>query len=445
MPADKPPHDHQQQEIRRLREIIAHNSDWLWEVDTQGRYTFCSPLCVQLLGYTPEQLLGRTPFDLMPPGEAQRVAAEFTDIITARRPFSGLINRNLKADGSLVVLETSGIPLFDERGEFTGYRGIDRDISPKVAPLGVRSVQLEALYAAAPVALALLDRAGSFVNANHAMAAMLASTPERLVGEPIQRYLPAELLDTEASLERLRQGEVRLIQTLDWQTRHYQLTLQRVTDADEQIIGMTLAFSDMTEQYAIRQQLAEAYRQLEQANERLNELVERDHLTDLHNRRRFDDSLQREVARALREQLPLSLFMLDMDGFKTYNDHYGHQAGDECLRLLADIFRSGLFRPADLICRYGGDEFAVILPQTDATAALLVAERLRQRVQQANLPHALNGSGCITVSIGTASLDPLAAAASVSEHCVNLLLAADAALYKAKRNGRNQVSGTTEA
>ncbi|TBU99919.1 sensor domain-containing diguanylate cyclase [Stutzerimonas kirkiae] len=445
MPTDNPAQDSQQQEIRRLRELIAHNSDWLWEVDTQGRYTFCSPLCLQLLGYTPEQLLGRTPFDLMPVEEAQRVGAEFNAIIQARRPFNGLVNRNLKADGSLIILETSGIPLFDERGEFAGYRGIDRDISLQVVPLGIRSVQLEALYAAAPVALGLLGRDGRFVNANQAMATLLGSDPGQLIGQPIEQYLPATLLDSRTCLERLQRGEERFSQTLDWRMRHYQLTLQRVTDGDGQVIGMTLALSDMTEQHVIRQQLAQAYRQLEQANKRLNELVERDHLTDLHNRRRFDESLQREVALALRERLPLSLFMLDMDGFKTYNDHYGHQAGDECLRLLAEILRNGLLRPADLVCRYGGDEFAVILPQTDASAALLVAERLRQSVQQANLPHALNTSGCITISIGSASLATETEGASLNEHCVNLLLAADAALYGAKRNGRNQVKGSTVA
>lgn len=113
----------------RLADLLHHNTDWVWEVDAQSRYVWVSEVVKNQLGYTPEEVLGRTPFDFMAPGETERLKKSFEDILASKQPFSGLINRNLRADGSVVILETSGIPLFDEHGTLTGYRGTDRDIS----------------------------------------------------------------------------------------------------------------------------------------------------------------------------------------------------------------------------------------------------------------------------------------------------------------------------
>lgn len=144
-------------ELQQLRSLVSYNSDWLWEVDAAGRYTFSSEHSRRILGVAPEEVIGRTPFDFMPPDEAQRVGRLFAGIVGACEPFSGLINRNVHASGAVVVLETSGVPLFAPDGRFAGYRGIDRDVTDSVGPLDSRVTQLEALYEAAPVALAMLD------------------------------------------------------------------------------------------------------------------------------------------------------------------------------------------------------------------------------------------------------------------------------------------------
>ncbi len=305
----------------------------------------------------------------------------------------------------MVVLETSGIPLFAEDGTFIGYRGIDRDITPAIGPLNPRLVQLEALYAAAPVALGLVDREGRLVNANHALARLLGTEGQPVTGHTVARYLPPEQLDVIAMFARLEAGEEVPGRELTKVGRSYQVTAQAVRNLDGTLIGMTLALTDVTELQRVRLQLAEANARLANANAQLSELAETDYLTGLPNRRRFDETLLVEVARAVRERLPLSLLMLDVDFFKTYNDHYGHQAGDECLRALARLLREGIFRPADLPCRYGGEEFAVILPHTDALAAGQVAERLRTQLQAAGLPHELAPTGQITASIGIATFD----------------------------------------
>jgi len=119
------------QEIARLRAMLDTNSDWIWEVDAQGRYTYASRHSLVLLGYEPREILGRTPFDFMPPDEAERVGRAFAEIVREKRSFAGLINRNIHRDGRIVVVETSGVPLLDAEGVLLGYRGIDRDVTSR--------------------------------------------------------------------------------------------------------------------------------------------------------------------------------------------------------------------------------------------------------------------------------------------------------------------------
>lgn len=424
-----------QLEIQQLREMIAHNSDWLWEVDTEGRYTFCSEHIRQLLGYTPEQILGRTPFDLMPADEAARLVETFSAIVAQQKPFSGLINRNVRADGTLVLLETSGVPVF-ENGVFKGYRGIDRDISPAIGPLSTRVVQLEALYAAAPVALGLIDRAGLFVNANHALAELLGIDANRLPGRVAQDFLPLATADIPQAFAQLELGRTVAQSYLERDDHSYLLTVKAVHNPSGHVIGMTIALTDVTEQQRMRQALAQSNEQLAAVNARLSELVETDYLTGLPNRRRFDEMLLTHIALANREQRPLSLLMLDVDQFKAYNDHYGHHAGDDCLRRLAQVFRASLMRPGDTVCRYGGEEFSVVLPNTCADAARRIAERLRNHVIEAGLAHEYCETGHVTVSIGVATLDAFNPDVRVASQ---LIEAADRALYRAKNTGRNRV------
>lgn len=162
-----------------------------------------------------------------------------------------------------------------------------------------------------------------------------------------------------------------------------------------------------------------------------------DGLTGARNRRYFDEQLVVEAGRALRNGQPLSLILMDVDFFKRYNDHYGHQAGDDCLRQLARAFQSTLKRPADMVARYGGEEFVCLLPDTDAAGASKVAELLRLAVMVCDLAHAhSDAAGCVTVSLGVATTtadQPLAAA--------DLLKQADQNLYLAKAQGRNRWVG----
>jgi diguanylate cyclase (GGDEF)-like protein len=162
-----------------------------------------------------------------------------------------------------------------------------------------------------------------------------------------------------------------------------------------------------------------------------------DGLTQIANRRRFDEYLSQEWRRHVRMQQPLSLLICDVDHFKLYNDSLGHQAGDECLKIVAKAINH-CYRVGDLVARYGGEEFAMVLPQTNRTGAVQVAERVRAAVTAAALPHPASPVWeRVTVSIGVASMTPPPQAPSDAR---TLIQQADHHLYLAKKRGRNQVS-----
>ena len=180
--------------------------------------------------------------------------------------------------------------------------------------------------------------------------------------------------------------------------------------------------------------LMQSEQRLEAANARLTELSATDGLTGIGNRRAFDATLQAEWGRAARDATDLALLVIDVDHFKSYNDRYGHPAGDDCLRLIAEITEQTLRRPPDFAARFGGEEFVALLPGTNEAGAREVANRVRLAVLEARMPHEGNPVGFGTISIGAASIAPRPGDAAQT-----LIDLADRALYSAKQSGRNQV------
>ncbi|MBH8560783.1 PleD family two-component system response regulator [Nostoc sp. CENA67] len=182
-------------------------------------------------------------------------------------------------------------------------------------------------------------------------------------------------------------------------------------------------------------QQSQLQRQLEAANQELQRLVTIDELTQVANRRRFEEYCAQEWQRMAREQLPLSLILCDVDFFKSYNDTYGHQAGDRCLQAIAKAIKNTVKRPADLVARYGGEEFAVILPQTDAEGALVLAQTICYAVSTLAIPHNNSQvSSYVSISAGIATEIP-----HPNSDFQAIIAAADRALYQAKTEGRDRV------
>lgn len=174
---------------------------------------------------------------------------------------------------------------------------------------------------------------------------------------------------------------------------------------------------------------------LEQSEKRLKQLADNDPLLGIPNRRILDEKLHSEWRRMSREREALSLLMLDVDLFKNYNDHYGHQAGDECLKLVSQAICRVVNRPADFIARYGGEEFVVLLPATEVNGARQIAAAIQKAMQQVFIPHATSDvAEYVTLSIGISCTHP-----SPADHVDSLVAHADQALYQAKTGGRNRI------
>ncbi|MGI4811971.1 MAG: sensor domain-containing diguanylate cyclase [Janthinobacterium lividum] len=262
---------------------------------------------------------------------------------------------------------------------------------------------------------------------------VLGWRPEELVGGRVNMLVhPDDMpLLNEAAARRRQSGAVtstifrmfRKDRTMVWIEANTRM-LSDPSRADPG--GLVLALRDITDRKTLEDEL--------------ERLALTDGLTAVANRRAFDLALKEEWHRTMRAGSQMSLLLLDIDLFKAFNDCYGHQSGDACLRAVAAAIKNALHRAGDSVARYGGEEFAVILPATDGQGAREVAEQIRQAVQGLGLSHAENPAGdfCVTISIGVATAFSRAGGTVTMPE--GLLIAADGALYRAKQNGRNSVA-----
>ncbi|RFP09972.1 MULTISPECIES: sensor domain-containing diguanylate cyclase [unclassified Duganella] len=205
------------------------------------------------------------------------------------------------------------------------------------------------------------------------------------------------------------------------------------------VLGISLLGIRLVRQINLRIQaeaeLVRARNSLVTLNQTLERLAMQDGMTGLSNRRHFDATLKNEFSRAMRGASALALVMIDVDSFKQYNDIFGHAAGDECLKAISKVVADSKHRPGDIAARYGGEELAVLLPGTDVAGALAVAEHIRAAVEDLNIKHPGSATGYVTVSAGVESFAPV----RFESEPVDLIKAADQALYRAKSLGRNRV------
>jgi diguanylate cyclase (GGDEF)-like protein/PAS domain S-box-containing protein len=264
---------------------------------------------------------------------------------------------------------------------------------------------------------------------------VLGYAPDDLIGSYyIDLVLPDDRTAASATIEKMAMGttealHVSRLRRLDgqplWMEMHLRLVIDPFSGKPE---ALTATARDITERKVEEQRLADERRVLQG-------LAYRDGLTGLFNRRHFDCELALRWEEEVRADsgIYVAVIMIDIDAYKSYNDHYGHRNGDDCLRAVARAIDSLTMRPTDIVARYGGEEFALILRDTDQQGALIVAERIREGVESLRIPHLACDIGIVTVSIGVAAQRPKA-----GSDASDLVEAADKALYVAKRGGRNR-------
>lgn len=267
-----------------------------------------------------------------------------------------------------------------------------------------------------------------YKNGKHSGSAMIVSTQdgvERLNGYRSLSYYPV-LVTTALSKREI---------LASW----WRLTVVRSVVTLGILVALGVLGWRLVRQIGLRIRAEEEARNarnaLQELNATLEKLAQQDGLTGLANRRKFDEVIGAALQRARRTASPLAVIMIDVDYFKKFNDLYGHVAGDECLRQVAQVIKEGEKRSSDLAARYGGEEFAVLLPDTDLEGALAVAESIRKALRALKIEHAGNNAGIVTVSAG---IDVLMAV-SDADSAASFISAADRALYDAKMAGRDQV------
>ncbi len=268
---------------------------------------------------------------------------------------------------------------------------------------------------------------------NSSLLAFLGMRENEALGKKCFDVMPSPWCHTpECPLERLLKGQAPIEIDIE-RPRKDGLSIPFIFSAtpfrgiDGTIIGIVARFKDITERKQAEQMLWEANASLE----RLSAL---DGLTQVANRRSFDQTLAREFNRHRRTGEPLSLIMCDVDFFKFFNDTYGHQGGDDCLKMIAAALAATARRGGDFVARYGGEEFTVVLPQTPQNGALHVAEKIREAVEHLAIKHSHSSvADHVTLSLGVATLAP-----SEADTPEQLIKEADQALYSAKASGRNR-------
>jgi diguanylate cyclase (GGDEF)-like protein/PAS domain S-box-containing protein len=440
------------QKIVYLHNLVVDNSrDAIILADLHGNRTFASAASAKLTGYAPREVMKLHSLDLIHP-EDRKKAAMVMGQLQAGAEGAIIEVRVQKCDQTYFWAEASLWTIRDPTTNLpTGLLNIVRDISERKRAEQEREFQNSLIRAIQDVSLSgimVVNDQGSVVSMNHRLSDIWkfpfslveqipASETPQDESDPIRHN---KLLLLVADLVKDRQTFVNHVEQLYADS---ELTDQSEIELNDgrtleqystnlrseagQYLGRVWFFSDITERKQAEEKLQQAYRTVEA-------LSLTDALTGLANRRRFDQVLSTEWRRALRDRQPLSLLMIDVDLFKLYNDTYGHLKGDSCLKQIAEAALDVAKRPGDLVARFGGEEFAVILPHTENAGAVQLANQIRTALCIRKLPHSGHPGGAVTISVGCATLVP-----SEHKHAAHLIELADTALYKAKREGRDRV------
>ncbi|MCT2345461.1 sensor domain-containing diguanylate cyclase [Niallia taxi] len=399
----------------RFRLLVEHVSDWIWEVDENGIYTYASPQIKDILGYSPAEVIGKTPFHLMEPLEGKRIAPIFEYHVANKLPIKSLENINLHRDGHEVILETSGSPIINADGKCIGYRGIDRDITLRKQQER-RQQQLLDIIEASPDFIATLDTAGNSLYYNPAARKMLGINQKEITGDKVTQKWITDKIKTVGIPTAIEKGH--------WKG---ETTIFKEDGAKIPVSQMIVAHKSENGDVEFLSTIAHDITERKELEKVVYYQAHYDPLTNLPNRRFLHNKLSKLIGN--QTQHKVAVLFMDLDNFKEINDNLGHEIGDKLLKMTADRLKSGV-REVDFVCRYGGDEFILMLENIQSN--IEVEERAERIIEAFQEPFQFDGfswkiSGSIGISIFPDDGADLAA----------LIQKADNAMYQIKRTGKN--------
>lgn len=472
---------HTETQLRLQSAALEACADAVVITDVQGRIEWANPAFTAITQYTLAEALGKNPRELVKSGQHPDYFYQqlWKTILTGQCWRGEIINR--RKDGSLYHEFSTITPVFNNKGKINHFVAIKQDISERKAieltlrqqsererMLQVITHRIRQTLDLDQILETTVDEVRCFLDVDRVLIYRFNRDQSRIViAESVAEAWPSALgfempeayfFELENSL--LYQGYIEVIDDVNKsniKSCHQQVLADLQVQAKlmvplwqgETIWGMMVVHQCRSPrmwksldrsclmQLAVQVEIAihqsELYCQLEQANQELEQLATLDGLTQIANRRTFNRVLEQEWERMQRDQKSLSLLLIDVDYFKRYNDHYGHQAGDHCLCHVAQVLKQSAQRPADLVARYGGEEFAVLLPQTDVKGAVEVAQNIQSLLHDIGIEHRYSPISLqVTVSIGLSAIVP-----STALSMDQWVYRTDQALYAAKAQGRN--------
>ena len=424
--------------LSRLTQVA---TDAIVMLNDSGIVTFCNLAAERMLDYTFAEMSGVNFHKLFTPAhlvdDAAKGFAQFRD--NGLGPLFGKTTEApvLRRDGSEYMMEFS-LSAINYHGAWHAL-GIMRDISERKrlqAEVQDARNYAENIVETVREPLVVLNSDLVIISANHSFYDTFRVSPEETIGNfiydlgnrqwdiPRLRVLLEEILPNDTVINGYEVEH-------DFPDIGSKTILLNARQIFRETVGshiILLAMEDITE----RKQLEKV---LEKCNQKFEKMSATDGLTQIANRRHFDEALAHEYSRHARSGAELSLIMLDIDYFKAFNDNYGHICGDECLRQIAQVLTDCTGRPADLVARYGGEEFVCILPETDRNGAVAIAEKILHGIRSSAIPHkASSMAEYVTASLGVATVR-----CTVDGSGLDIVAQADRLLYQAKSCGRNRL------
>ncbi|NEQ75321.1 MAG: diguanylate cyclase [Okeania sp. SIO2C9] len=388
-----------------------------------------------LTGYSKAEVMGKNPRFLHKNHPNQTALIEVSTALQEQRKCN-VILKNTRKNSTIWWNQLSISPVPDATGILTHYIGVQTDITQRQEielALRLSEEKFAKAFSTNPAPMMICTlREGQLLDVNNSFCSLSGYNREELLRQ--------STIDLRIWVDSKERGRITKILTLKGKVKNQEVNFRTKSgkivttllsaeviyiDREACVVGVGKDITD-------RKQMETA---MSRANQELERLATIDSLTAVANRREFDQYLRQQWQILKREQLPLTIIMCDIDYFKSYNDTYGHQTGDYCLRQIAQAIKLSVKRPADLVARYGGEEFAIILPNTTTEGGIHVAERIQQQVRLLEIVHhSSDVSRYVTVSMGVAGIVPNQ---QLSREV--LIVAADRGLYKAKKQGKNMI------